>query len=531
MKYLCGVFIGIAVMTGPLAAATSDVTVSAQSNYNSWGPGWDSVYVIKNGIITLAAVPKIGGRIMQYDLGTHASMYVDSANKGKVPAVSALLGGFRTVASPQSGFPWPPSPVLEVAPYACSIKTNNPDSCVIYLESRIENTAEYPTLAGLQFKRTITVHKSSSHVKVMMTMVNKGAQTLPSHGIWDITERICRNNNLLDTTNIWLYFPLNPASSMGSGKGYVQLQGTDTTQWKRNVAAGGIMGVHYRRKDGKIGADSKAGWVCYVDRLDGYAYATRFTYEEGKNYPDSGSSVEIYTSGSTTFLEEEVMGPLAALAPNDSLRMVEDWYAARSKGPVLAVNDAGLITKKLTIQQSNDTVRAQGVYGIFFQGTVKSVFKTAAGTTVAVADSQAVSPLDSFTFNAALKVPANAAKLILVSYGMSGAFIGNLDSISMQPATISSRGAILRDDYNLQETAFYAQGKHLSIQTALRGNYSITLTDLGGKCVERGRGELNGRAVISLSTIPSGVYIVKMKLLGRRGDPTGAIERRVVVLQ
>jgi hypothetical protein len=253
MKFARGALTCFAVMTGMSAASAQDVTVQTQSNYNSWGTGWDSVYVLKNTIVTLAAVPKIGGRIMQYDLGTHASMYVDSANKGKVPAASALLGGFRTLASPQSNFTWPPSPLLEVGRYSCAIKANTADSGVIYLESPIENTSGYPTLNGLQNKRTITLYKSSSHVKVMMTLVNKGTQALPAHGIWDITERICRNNNVLDTTNIWLYFPLNPSSTMGGGKGYAQLQGTDASQWKPNTAPDGIMGVEYRRKEAKIG--------------------------------------------------------------------------------------------------------------------------------------------------------------------------------------------------------------------------------------------------------------------------------------
>ena len=69
------------------------------------------------------------------------------------------------------------------------------------------------------------------------------------------------------------------------------------------------MGVVYHRKEAKVGADSKAGWLCYVDRLGGYAYVKKFVFQAGKTYPDSGSSVEVYTSGTTTFLEEEVIGP------------------------------------------------------------------------------------------------------------------------------------------------------------------------------------------------------------------------------
>ena len=165
-----------------LAAQTYDVSIQKASNYNSWGTGWDSVYVMKNNITTLAIVPKIGGRIMQYDIAGHASMYIDNTNMGKVPTASALLGGFRTLASPQTSFTWPPSPRLEVGAYTCAIRANTADSGVIYLESQVENTTgdalKNPNLDGLQFKRTITLYKSTSHVKVEMTMANRAPKRL-----------------------------------------------------------------------------------------------------------------------------------------------------------------------------------------------------------------------------------------------------------------------------------------------------------------------------------------------------------------
>jgi len=493
-----------------LTAQSYDVSIQKASNYNSWGTAWDSVVVLKNNITTIAIVPKIGGRIMQYDIAGHASMYIDSANKGKVPAVSSLLGGFRTLASPQSNFTWPPSPVLEVGLYSCAIKTNTADSGVVYLESGTENTSGYPTLDGLQFKRTVTLYKSSSHVKVDMAMVNQGTSTL-NHGIWDITECVCRNNNVLDTSNIWLYFPLNPTSTMGGGKGYAQLQGTDASQWKPNVAPGGVMGVVYHRKEAKVGADSKAGWLCYVDRLGGYAYVKKFVFQAGKTYPDSGSSVEVYTSGTTTFLEEEVMGPMTTLAPGDSAIMTEHWFAARSLGPVMAVNDAGIITNKLTAQQSGDSVKLQGTYGIFYQGAAKAVFINATGVALAAADSFAVSPSDSFVFKDTLLVPAKAAKLMLALYGADGSFIGNLDSIAVTPVgTIESSLAPCRA---VQRITLGLQDRVVSIDAASKGNYSLSIITLSGKKAASVSGKGPGRSLLNAAALPRGVYCVEGRSL------------------
>ncbi len=43
------------------ATASEAVTASTLENYHSWG--WQSV-VVSNGLVTLAVVPAIGGRVM-----------------------------------------------------------------------------------------------------------------------------------------------------------------------------------------------------------------------------------------------------------------------------------------------------------------------------------------------------------------------------------------------------------------------------------------------------------------------------------
>lgn len=45
--------------------------------------GWQAVY-LENDLITLVAVPDISGRIMAYDLGLYAYIYVDRTLAGKL---------------------------------------------------------------------------------------------------------------------------------------------------------------------------------------------------------------------------------------------------------------------------------------------------------------------------------------------------------------------------------------------------------------------------------------------------------------
>jgi hypothetical protein len=60
----------------------------------------------------------------------------------------------------------------------------------------------------------------------------------------------------------------------------------------------------------------------------------------------------------------------------------------------------------------------------------------------------------------------------------------------------------------------------------MQGSYSLELTDLRGKCVIAAKGKISGLTNISMSAIPSGVYIVKMTLFDSGGAPAGGIEVR-----
>ena len=501
------------------ATTSYDVSIEKKVNYNSWGAAWDTVVAVKNNIITVAAVPKLGGRVMQYDLGTHPSIYINPAVINKtITDGNTIVGGFRQLPSPQSDFEWPAPPTLDFGQYKCVIRSSSADSCVVYLESQVENSTDskYAKHKGLQYKRTLTIYKASSRVKVEMVMLNKGATTL-NHGIWDITQSDCGNGGSADKQNIWVYFPLNPNSSMTNGYvEYAQNGAQDKTQWNRDIVPG-IMGVQYKQVVAKIGADCKAGWICFVDRLDGYAYVKTFTYQEGKNYPDLGASVQVYTYKDFPNTEVEVLGPLTSLAPNDSVTLVENWYAARSKGPIYSVNSAGLITKPLdTAQTKPDTVIVQGAYGVFYPGKARAIFKKADGTEIAPADSYAVSPMEYFDLKDTLKVPAGAAKLMLALFEAGGKFVGNLDSSGVQsPSTNASFDGPAARGFHGNALAIVKKANALYIHAPCQGAYRMELTTLDGKRLISLRGRKPTVYSLPLSKIPAGVLCVRLWHAGK----------------
>jgi hypothetical protein len=344
-----------------------------------------------------------------------------------------------------------------------------------------------------------------------MTMVNANNAAQRNHGPWDITEVTGGTSGITYDTMIFVYVPLNPSSSMGAGRGYAQLQQLDTTQWIRN-AAPGVLGIKYRHVEAKMGADSKAGWICNVDRRNGYVYVKRFSYVNGGNYPDSNSSVEVYTYGSSySCIEVEVMGPMVTLAAGDSISLIEDWYAARSFGPVYSVNDAGVITRPLAVQQTNDSVRAQGTYGIFYPGKIKSVFKNASGTTLAVADSSSVTPLDSFVLKSTLKVPSGAARLVLAAYTLDGAFIGNLDTIVLTPSAIIGTGSCTADRNIDSYVSINHSGVLMQITVSLNEKFSVDVFQHNGKRVASFSGYKPQTFSCRMDRMFSGSYLVNTR--------------------
>ncbi len=71
----------------------------------------------------------------------------------------------------------------------------------------------------------------------------------------------------------------------------------------------------------KIGASVPGGWCAAL--VGGYAFVKLFTFQAGAEYPDLGSSVEVFTN--KAMLELETLGPLQTLEPGASLEHLERW--------------------------------------------------------------------------------------------------------------------------------------------------------------------------------------------------------------
>jgi hypothetical protein len=407
-------------------------TVRSQENYQDWGWG---TFVMDNGLITVAVVPDIGARVMQYDLDGHPSIYVNPGELGKVYTPSSSsgwpnYGGFKNWPAPQDRWGWPPPPTLDFGAYNVEVALDSPDSCVVSCEGPMEQWKA----AGLRFDRRLTIYRASSRVRVEQTLINEG-ETEARWSVWDITQSIVNHPGEADWTNFWVYFPIKADSKFGEDGFQVMSGPPDNPQWKANVAEG-ISAVQYDHNSGaKIGSDSDGGWIAYVDERDGYTYAKKFPYFEGAEYPDEGSSVEVYTADVLPYLEVEVLSPLVDLAPGVSYTFTEDWYAAKVHGPILEVNEAGAIRNRLRAEGDDGSVQLMGTYGVFYVGVAEIVFEDLSGHITGCGGTLAVSPSETFVLDRTCELPSGTKKIVLELTNKDGELVGILDALTVEVKT------------------------------------------------------------------------------------------------
>jgi len=436
---------GFAIMHGQ----TSNVTIQTVSNYKGWN--WDTTIVLQNGLITMATVPSIGGRVMQYDLGSIPSMMINSSLLGKTytPAQNGYwnFGGYKTWPSPQSIWPsaWPPPPKLDYGKYAFQIVSQTSDSVVVLVTSPVETWVA----PNIQFKRRATIFPGTSRVRMEQTIINNGSKDT-SWGIWSIVQSIVNHPGNTDYQNYWAYFPINPNS--GFGKSGVSPE-KSSSAWKGEVTPG-VYGVQFAAGDTKIFADPDKGWIAYSSLSDTVVFARTFPIFEGAKYPDNGARVTVYVSSNSVplYMEVEVKGPVVALAAaGGNYTFTENWWAAKVRAPVLDVDSVGAIANRLSYNSTTQSLSA--IYGVFYQGTAKVVFVDAQGRLLTEGQSHIVSPLTEFQLQEIVGIPKGAKLAKVQVYNTKNELIGVLESLDVSgfPTAIEASTPDIASEYHLSQ--------------------------------------------------------------------------------
>lgn len=407
-----------------LQAQSMSPSLQSVANYRQWG--WNAI-VMQNDYITVATVPAIGGRVMQCDLGSNPSVFVNNAELGKTYAPTQNspwhnFGGYKTWPAPQSRWNaggWPPPPTLDFGAYTVldTLRTN--DSVAVQMSSPVETWFA----PGIQLVRTATVYRGSTRVKMQETIINQGTQAV-NWSVWGVTQAIVNHPGKTDYSNYWVYFPINPNS--GYGQTGVSTQG-NSAAWKGAVAPG-VYGVQFVPDNQKIFADPARGWIAYTSMTDTIVFARTFEVFEGAQYPDNGCRVAVYVSAANpSYFEVETTSPTVSLdAGGGSYSFTENWWACRVRAPILVVNDLGATAKKLAYNSA--TQMLSGIYGVFDDGTLNVVFVDATGQVLAQGQQHTVSPISEVQLNETVAIPAGAKTVSVQIRNSKGDLIGVLDS-------------------------------------------------------------------------------------------------------
>ena len=229
-------------------------------------------------MINAICVPEIGGRLMQFSLGSHDYLfmnpkllgarftYEEHAGDGTIVNWKNY-GGAKTWPAPQGWdgegqWPGPPDPVLDSGRYEYTTS----DASVLMTSPPDERS-------GLRIRRQITLWPGSSRLQLRLFFENILNRAI-RWSIWDVAQMQCNTADGQLNDDCWLYIPTDPARE----RPYEIMFGDDNPQYQLDTESG-MLAVQYQGIVGKIGVHSPAGWIAFADRRAGYALCMQFSYE------------------------------------------------------------------------------------------------------------------------------------------------------------------------------------------------------------------------------------------------------------
>jgi hypothetical protein len=513
------ILLTVILSTGTLQAQMPNVSIRTVSDYNGWG--WEAA-VMENGLITMATVPAIGGRVMQYDLGGNASIFVNPAEFGHTytPANNGQwhnFGGFKTWPAPQSRWNaggWPPPPRLDYASYSFLLDSlaQPGDSAAVFVASPSETWLT----PKLRFERRATAFAGTSRIRMEQTIINDSSAAV-AWSVWGVTQSIVHHTGRSDYQNFWVYFPINPNSIFGPTG--VRPKG-QSAAWKGEVEPG-IYGVQFSPDNQLLYADPDRGWIAYANLEDTTLFAKTFQLFEGEAYPDSGARVTVYVSAlNPTYFEVETKGPISSLPANGGrYTFTEDWWAARMLGPVLDVDSVGAVGERLAYDTASHLFT--GRYGVFYSGTAAIAFLDRHGQAIGEGESHDVSPLEQFSLSETASIPSGTATAELRVFKGDGGFAGILDTATIADL-LSEVASSPRDPVDFSLAPGFPNpfngGTALRVTCPHAAEGSLRVYDMLGREVavlEEGRLAAGVHSIVwNPENLASGIYVARLKTSG-----------------
>ncbi len=401
--------------------------------------GWPALFM-KNGLVTVVAVPAIGGRIMEYKLGSHPFLWVNDAEFGKTydpPETEEdrqwhNYGGYKVWPAPMErwgGLPDPLGSSLDGGRWTGEITAQGGQIGEIELVSPADEN-----VTGLQITRRIQMSAGTTQVVVTEIFKNVSDEAI-EWSIWGVTQvpgSLSSSEKFSEEARI--YFPLNPDSRAPDGFWYLHKGPSDQFQL---LDDGQLMQVSYGFETSKIGADVVGGWMAYVDDIHQYTFVQRFEAQSLGEYPDRGANVEVFTSGEDfAYMEMETLSQLYTLQPGETKSYSQQWYSTSLAGPIRETTELAAIREPLRLESVEAGLQLTGELGIFAPGTLEINLTDDANRTVGEPlATVTVSPAQTVVLDQTVTAQLEASAVALRLVNDRGTPLGEVASISLATQT------------------------------------------------------------------------------------------------
>ena len=310
--------------------------------------GWKNAIVISNGQVEAIIVPSIG-RVMQFRLvGEEGVFWENSEVAGKAVNPKSNdwtnFGGDKPWPSPQSEWPkitprsWPPPIGFDSSPWEAKEFISNitrmfsPESKGAVGATTIQLTSPVDPHFGIRVTRDIYVDVTGAAVMKIKTTFEKVSGTPVKVGVWVITQ-------VNEAEAVFVPVPKNSPYKEG-----YNLQSKELPE-NFNVKDGLIELKRDPKKASKIGND--AGTLLWMNAK--YVLRVDSPRILNADYPDNGSSAEVYTNPDPAkYIELEMQGPLQEMKVGERIERVNTYTLLRRRN-----QDAAKEARKILLSASN----------------------------------------------------------------------------------------------------------------------------------------------------------------------------------
>ncbi len=372
---------------------------------------WDSI-ILRNSFVRLDVVPELGGKIMGYEALGLQILWHNSSHEGEIEIFQQNdiaqefinVGGAKVWPAPQDKWGGPPDKILDGSPYISSS-----DGKTITVTSPEDNGDDR---TGIQYKHRYYLRPSSTIVDLNLSMTNITKRTIE----WALWHLATVPVDRAFTT----YVPVD------DGNWNVLSGDKDNPQWLG--VEEGIFRARYDKREGKVGMKVREGWAAWHDAENNIAFGMMFPVHENTEYPHGSDNFEIWTNNpETAYMELEVLGPIANLAPGESASLDVTWGACRCSG-VKRVIPTGIIVEEIKF----DNGIVNGRFGVFYSGKLEEFQVDEKGNVKGHQRFMDVSPLSEIILYRKPNIAKGTAVIKYQIIGYDNNFIGMIGEVNVK---------------------------------------------------------------------------------------------------